>query len=155
MTLLIVVSLAVLVVLAALAVVIASRRSGKSADIRVAELVETLNSRIDELARELEGAREQAEEELKRNRLLTDLGGSIDLDEVLARTLDAATHATGADAALVWLPTPDGPPTVATLGLSQEEAERQAIAGPPNAAAPERSESATATPPRSSRGTAT
>src|SRR5829696_9088434 len=116
MTLLIVVSLAVLVVLAALAVVIASRRSGKSADVHVAELVETLNSRIEELAQELEGAREQAEEELKRNRLLTDLGGSIDLDEVLARTLDAATHATGADAALVWLPTPDGPPTVATLG---------------------------------------
>ena len=132
MTLLIAVSVAVLVVLAALVAVSVARRSGRSADKRVAELVETLNSRIDELARELAGAREQAEDELRRNRVLSDLGGSIDLDEVLARALDAATHATGADAALAWLPAPGGPPVVATLGLSQEEAERQAIAGPPN-----------------------
>jgi diguanylate cyclase (GGDEF)-like protein len=51
---------------------------------------------------------------------------------VLTRTLEAATHATDSDAALVWIGNPTGPPLVATLGLSQEEAERQAIAGPPN-----------------------
>jgi diguanylate cyclase (GGDEF)-like protein len=117
---------------AILVAVLLARRSAKKADVRVAELVEVLNSRIDQLARELAGARQQAEEELRRNRLLNDLGGTIDLDEVLSRTLEAATEATEADAALIWLASSDGQPLVATLGLSQEEAERQAIAGPPN-----------------------
>jgi diguanylate cyclase (GGDEF)-like protein len=132
MTLLIACAVAVLVIVAAIAVTVLARRSSKRSDTRVAELVENLNTRIDELAKELAGAREQAEGELRRNRVLSDLGGSIDLDEVLTRTLEAATHATDSDAALVWIGNPTGPPLVATLGLSQEEAERQAIAGPPN-----------------------
>ena len=41
------------------------------------------------------------QEEGTRNSLLSELGGSIDLDEVLARTLDAAGALPGADAALV------------------------------------------------------
>jgi diguanylate cyclase (GGDEF)-like protein len=132
MTLLIALAVAVVVVVAVVAATVMSRRSSKRADRRVAELVESLNVRIDELGQELAGAREQAEGELRRNRVLSDLGGSIDLDEVLTRTLEAATQATGCDAALVWLDGASGPPMVATLGLSQEEAERQAIAGPPN-----------------------
>jgi len=132
MTLLIALAVAVLVIVAIVAATVLARRSSKRADTRVAELVENLNVRIDELAKELAGAREQAEGELRRNRVLSDLGGSIDLDEVLTRTLEAATHATDSDAALVWIGNAAGPPMVATLGLSQEEAERQAIAGPPN-----------------------
>ncbi len=132
MTLLIALAVAVLVIVAVVSATVLARRSSKRADTRVAELVENLNVRIDELARELAGAREQAEGELRRNRVLSDLGGSIDLDEVLTRTLEAATQATGSDAALVWIGNATGPPMVATLGLSQEEAERQAIAGPPN-----------------------
>lgn len=132
MTLLIACAVAVLVIAAAVAATVLARRSSKRANTRVAELAENLNVRIDELAKELAGAREQAEGELRRSRVLSDLGGSIDLDEVLSRTLEAATHATDSDAALVWIGNPTGPPLVATLGLSQEEAERQAIAGPPN-----------------------
>jgi predicted signal transduction protein with EAL and GGDEF domain len=132
MTLLIACAVAVLVIVAAVAVTVLARRSSKRSDTRVAELVDNLNTRIDELAKELAGAREQAEGELRRNRVLSDLGGSIDLDEVLTRTLEAATHATDSDAALVWIGNAAGPPLVATLGLTQEEAERQAIAGPPN-----------------------
>ena len=132
MTLLIALAVAVVVVVAVVAATVLARRSSKRADTRVAELVENLNVRIDELARELAGAREEAEGELRRNRVLSDLGGTIDLDEVLTRTLEAATHATDSDAALVWIGNLSGPPMVATLGLSQEEAERQAIAGPPN-----------------------
>ena len=94
MTLLIALAVAVLVIVAAVAATVLARRSSKRADRRVAELVENLNVRIDELAKELAGAREQAEGELRRNRVLSDLGGSIDLDEVLTRTLEAATHAT-------------------------------------------------------------
>ena len=132
MTLLIACAVAVLVILAAVAVAVLARRSSKRSDTRVAELVDNLNTRIAELAKDLAGAREKAEGELRRNRVLSDLGGSIDLDEVLTRTLEAATHATDSDAALVWIGNATGPPLVATLGLSQEEAERQAVAGPPN-----------------------
>jgi diguanylate cyclase (GGDEF)-like protein len=68
-----------------------------------------------------------------RNRLFSELSGSIDLDEVLSRTLEAAGALDGADAALVLLADPaDGKPLVATLGLSVEEAERHAITGPPD-----------------------
>ena len=132
MTLLLVGSLAVSVVVVAILTILLARRSARRADDRVAELVATLNVRIDELARELAGAREEAEEELRRNRVLGELGGSIDLDEVLARTLEAATSLGAAHAALVWLEDSGGQPFVATLGLSEEEAERQAIAGPPD-----------------------
>jgi diguanylate cyclase (GGDEF)-like protein len=132
MTVLLAGALAGLALVAILVTVLLVRRSSRRADDRVAELVEILNARIDELARELAGARETAEEELRRTRLLGDLAGTIDLDEVLARTLRAATEATGSHAALVWLSSSSGPPMVATLGLSQEEAERQAIAGPPD-----------------------
>jgi two-component system, cell cycle response regulator len=125
-------AVAVLALVAVVTAAALARRSSKRADRRVAELVETLNSRIDELAKELAGAREQAEEELRRNRMLSELGGTIDLDEVLSRVLEAASEATRADGALVWLGTPTGQPIVATLGLTQDEAERQAVAGPPN-----------------------
>ena len=132
MTLLIACAVAVLVIVAAVAVTVLARPVLEALEPRVAELVDNLNTRIDELAKELAGAREQAEGELRRNRVLSDLGGSIDLDEVLTRTLEAAAHATESDAALVWIGNAAGPPLVATLGLTQEEAERQAIAGPPN-----------------------
>jgi diguanylate cyclase (GGDEF)-like protein len=112
---------------------IARRRSSSSADERVADVVASLNSRMDELGRELQGALERAEEEGRRSRIFGQLAGSIDLDEVLSRTLEAAGALQGADAALVLLPDPvEGKPVVATLGLSVEEAERHAVTGPPD-----------------------
>jgi diguanylate cyclase (GGDEF)-like protein len=120
-------------VLLLLGLLIARRRRIWSADERVAEVVSSLNSRMDELGRELQGALERAEEEGRRSRIFGQLAGSIDLDEVLSRTLEAAGALRGADAALVLLPDPtDGKPVVATLGLSVEEAERHAITGPPD-----------------------
>jgi diguanylate cyclase (GGDEF)-like protein len=87
-------------------------------------------ARMKAAARELAGAVEHAEEEGRRSRILGELGTSIDLDEVLSRTLEAAVEVTGADAALVSIEGPEGKPLVATRALSAEEAERQAIAGP-------------------------
>jgi diguanylate cyclase (GGDEF)-like protein len=84
------------------------------------------------MAGELTGAVERAEEEGRRGRVLADLSASIDLDEVLSRTLEAAGAVPGADAALVSMQGPDGKPLVVTLGLSAEEAERQAVNGPPD-----------------------
>jgi diguanylate cyclase (GGDEF)-like protein len=126
------VGLGTLVVLL-LALLVVRWRSDSSTDERVAEVVASLNARMDELGRELAGALERAEEEGRRSRIFGELAGSIDLDEVLSRTLEAAGALEGADAALVMLPDlQGGKPLVATLGLSVEEAERHAITGPPD-----------------------
>src|SRR6476646_285681 len=126
------VSLGALVVLL-LALLVVRWRSDNSTDERVAEVVASLNTRMDELGRELAGALERAEEEGRRSRIFGELAGSIDLDEVLSRTLEAAGALEDADAALVMLPDAQGgKPLVATLGLSVEEAERHAITGPPD-----------------------
>src|SRR5216117_2677414 len=115
-----------------LALLVVRWRSDNSTDERVAEVVASLNARMDELGRELAGALERAEEESRRSRTFGELAGSIDLDEVLTRTLEAASALQGADAALVALANHEGKPLVATVGLSQEEAHSQAIAGPPD-----------------------
>jgi diguanylate cyclase (GGDEF)-like protein len=108
-------------------------RSESATDERVAEVVAGLNARMDELGQELAAALERAEEQGRRQRIFGELAGSIDLDEVLSRTLEAGAALQGADAALVLLPDPaDGKPIVATYGLSVEEAERHAITGPPD-----------------------
>jgi diguanylate cyclase (GGDEF)-like protein len=126
------VGLGALVVLL-LALLVVRWRSDNSTDERVAEVVASLNARMDELGRELAGALERAEEEGRRSLIFGELAGSIDLDEVLSRTLEAAGALEDADAALVMLPDPTGgKPLVATLGLSVEEAERHAITGPPD-----------------------
>ncbi|HYX77520.1 MAG TPA: hypothetical protein VE757_10125, partial [Gaiellaceae bacterium] len=100
-------------------------------DERLAELVSDLNARMESMVGELSEALEQAQEEGRRNRMLGELAGTIDLDEVLTRTLDAAGAMPGVDAALARLDTTSETPIVATLGLTTDEAQRQAIAGPP------------------------
>jgi diguanylate cyclase (GGDEF)-like protein len=123
-------SLGTLVVV--LAGLLVARRRRAEPDERLALAMAQMNQRMDAMARELTGAVERAEEEGRRSRTLGELGGSIDLDEVLSRTLEAAGAVSGADAALVSMQGPEGKPLVATLGLSAEEAERQAITGPPD-----------------------
>jgi diguanylate cyclase (GGDEF)-like protein len=126
------VGLGALVVLL-LALLVVRWRSDTRTDERVAQVVQSLNARMDELGRELQGALDRAEEEGRRSRIFGELAGSIDLDEVLARALEAAGALEGADAALLMLPDAQGgKPLVATLGLSVEEAERHAITGPPD-----------------------
>src|SRR6266542_1289354 len=116
-----------------LILLVVRRRGDSSAEERVAEVVASLNARMDALGRELAVALERAEEEGRRSQVLGQLAGSIDLDEVLARILETAGKLSGVDAALVMLPDPhEGKPVVATLGLSIEEAERHAITGPPD-----------------------
>jgi diguanylate cyclase (GGDEF)-like protein len=107
------------------------RRSPESDD-RLAQVVRDLESRMDDMVRELTGALEQSQLEGQRTRLLGELAGSIDLDEVLTRVLDAAGSIDGVDASLISLaPQPGGKPIVASLGLSAEEAERQSVTGQP------------------------
>ena len=85
-----------------------------------------------ELARALADARDEA----RRARELGEIGATIDLDDVLTRSLDTAQRLPGIDAALIVLPQAgggeDGEPLVATAGMSAEVAVHQPIVGPPN-----------------------
>jgi len=108
------------------------RRSPRDEE-RLTQVVRELESRMDDMVRELTGALEQSQLEGQRTQMLGELAGSIDLDEVLTRVLETAGSIDGVDAALVSLtPQPGGQPIVATLGLSVEEAERQSVTGPPD-----------------------
>jgi diguanylate cyclase (GGDEF)-like protein len=98
------------------------RRSGG----RVAEV----ERRLDALAADLGGAVERAEEEGRRSRLLGDITGSIDLDEVLTRALEAIVAVPGVDAALLRVEG-EKAPIIAAHGLADEEAARQSAAVPP------------------------
>src|SRR3954447_72508 len=113
-------------------VVILVRRPSRGGQEELLTLVSEMNERMEGMVRELAESLERAQEEARRNRYLTELAGSIDLDEVLSRTLEAAGAVPGVDAALVSI-NGDEKPIVATLGLSTEEAERQAVSGPPDA----------------------
>jgi diguanylate cyclase (GGDEF)-like protein len=122
----------VLVVLAIVFLVVLLRER-RAADQRFAKVVEELMSRMDGMIAELHAAADRTNDDERRGRILGELGGSIDLDEVLTRVLEAAGAIRGVDAALVLLPGPAGEkPIVATVGLSAEEAERQAVGGPPD-----------------------
>src|SRR5256714_4889895 len=115
--------------LVSLALLLRSRRSSHGSEQQLLELVSEMNTRMESMVRELSDSLERAQEEGRRNRYLTELAGSIDLDEVLSRTLEAAGAVPGVDAALVSI---DGEekPIIATLGLSEEEAKRPVISGP-------------------------
>jgi diguanylate cyclase (GGDEF)-like protein len=121
-----------LAMLVVVLVLLLARRSREPGEDRLALAMAEMNGRLESVVRELTTAVERAEEEGRRSRVLGDLAGSIDLDEVLSRTLEAAGALPGADAALISMASTEGKPLVATLGLSPEEAERQAIAGPPD-----------------------
>ena len=123
---------ALAVLVAVLAAVLFTRRRRPQTDDRVAAAMSEMNARMDAVVRELTTAVERAEEESRRGRVLGELASSIDLDEVLSRALEAAAAIPGVDAALISMTSSDGKPLVATLGLSAEEAERQAVAGPPD-----------------------
>jgi diguanylate cyclase (GGDEF)-like protein len=107
------------------------RRTGRVADERVSGVVRVLETRMDELGNELAAAVERAEDEGRRSRFLGEIAGSIDLDEVLARTLQAATGAVpDADASIVRLENQEDGPTIVAHGLSADGAD--GITGPPD-----------------------
>jgi diguanylate cyclase (GGDEF)-like protein len=130
-TALVIAGAAVGAVLVAALVLILVRRPSRGGQEELLTAVSEMNKRMEAMVRELSESLERAQEEGRRNRYLTELAGSIDLDEVLSRTLEAAGAVPGVDAALVSIGG-DEKPLVATLGLSTEEAERQAVSGPPD-----------------------
>ena len=77
---------------------------------------------MDNLGRDLSEALERAERESRRNRFLSELGTSIEFEELLDRVLDAVLEIPGFDAAMVALDDAGGSAAVATRGLTPEEA---------------------------------
>jgi diguanylate cyclase (GGDEF)-like protein len=115
-----------------LVLLVRRRRAGSGDQQQVLALVSEMNARMEGMVRELSESLERAQEERRRSRYLGELGGSIDLDEVLSRALEAGGAIPGVDAALVSITSENEQPLIATLGLSAAEAHRQVISGPPN-----------------------
>jgi diguanylate cyclase (GGDEF)-like protein len=108
----------VLAVMAVAATVfLLGRRSGGRSEDRLAAMAAELDERMEEMASELSEALARAQAESRRTRLLGELGGTIDLDEVLTRTLDATGALGGVDAAVVSVVVEGDEPVVASVGL--------------------------------------
>src|SRR5262245_19789032 len=92
-------ALAALVVVAALA--LAGRHARTHTDERIAAALDQMGERMDVLAAELSGTLARVTADGAHARALGELGTSLDADEVVHRTADAAVALTGADAAVV------------------------------------------------------
>ena len=108
-----------------------ARRRRLSPEDRIAEIAYDLNLRIEEMGRQVQEALEHVRAESRRTRFFGEIAGSIDLDEVLRRTLDAAAGLPGADGALVSVVGPNGAPITSSVGLSEAEAEEYAVGRAP------------------------
>jgi diguanylate cyclase (GGDEF)-like protein len=115
-------ALAVAVALVILAVLLRARtrRPLASQAGPIAKLSDALK-RAEENAAKAVAIAESAREETRWARRVAEIGTTIDLDEVLARTLKAANGLPGVDAAIVAIETGSGEPLVATSGMSVEE----------------------------------
>ena len=98
------------------------RRSAREGDARVTATVETLEARLDELARELSSAVRRAEEESQRSRFLGQIATTIDLDDAIGSTLQAVAALPKVDAAVVELdPNGDGDDRLlGSIGLDRD-----------------------------------
>jgi hypothetical protein len=100
-------------------------------DQAIDRVVDELTARMDAMGRELTEALAKTQEESRRNRVLGELAGTIDLDEVLNRTLDAAGALPGVDAALINVLGPDDEPVTTAVGITPEEAEEYSVGNVP------------------------
>ena len=112
------------------AIVVSRRQAGGAAPpVELVRAVDEMRTKMDELAGELSEALERAEQESRRNRLFGELGGSIDLEELMDRVLDAAMEIDGFDAAMMVVERQDGAPAVVTRGMSADESARPPTSG--------------------------
>jgi two-component system, cell cycle response regulator len=116
---------------AALAMIALTRRLSPSTENgeHLAKAVDEMRLKMDELSQDLSQALERAERESRRNRLFGELGGSIDLQELMDRVLDAAMEVTGFEAAMIVVEGHGAAPVIATRALTPEEAEKPPTSG--------------------------
>jgi diguanylate cyclase (GGDEF)-like protein len=91
--------------------------------------VDEIRMRMDALSQDLSEALDRAERESRRNRLFGELGGSIDLEELMDRVLDAAMQIPGFDAAMIVVEGQAGAPTVVTRGMTPQETAKPPTSG--------------------------
>ncbi len=122
---------ALVVVAAALALVVVRRVSASAPEPNegLVRAVDEMRSKMDELSNDLSEALERAERENRRNRLFGELGGSIDLEELMDRVLDAAMEIPGFDAAMMVVEGHGAAPTVATRGMNPQETAKPPTSG--------------------------
>jgi len=123
---------AALVVTAVLTASFLARRRASSSPEQSQELVRAVGEmrmKMDELAEDLSVALDRAERESRRNRLFGELGGSIDLGELMDRVLDAAMEIPRFDSAMMVVERQEGPPAVATRGMTAQETARPPTSG--------------------------
>ena len=125
---------ALALILSILVIMLLARRRPPRQEME--QLLEHSGKRFEEVLRDLTGALERAREGERRTRQLNEIAATIDLDSVLARTLELAVSLPSVDAAMIVLPVAEGEPAkeplVATLGMTGEEAARQPVGAPPN-----------------------
>jgi diguanylate cyclase (GGDEF)-like protein len=91
--------------------------------------VDEMRHKMDELSQDLSQALERAERESRRNRLFGELGGSIDIEELMDRVLDAAMEIPGFDAAMIVVEGQGGAPNVVTRAMTPGEAAKPPTSG--------------------------
>jgi diguanylate cyclase (GGDEF)-like protein len=125
---------ALALLLSILVIVFLARRRPPRQDVE--QMLEHSGKRFEEVLRDLTGALERAQEGERRTRQLNEIAATIDLDSVLARTLELAVSLPRVDAAMIVLPGVEGEaarePLVATVGMSGEEAARQPVGASPD-----------------------
>jgi diguanylate cyclase (GGDEF)-like protein len=125
---------ALLATLLVAVVLLRGRRSRRRTDAKIDALSAQIDERMEAMVRDLSGALERAQEESRRSRVLGELGGTIDLDEVLTRTVEATGALRGVDAVVVSVE--DGGERIVTAsGLGPGEP-ATTVSGPPDGATP-------------------
>jgi two-component system, cell cycle response regulator len=115
------------------AVFLLGRRSGSSAEAKLNAVAAQIDERMQAMVGDLAAALERAQEETRRTRVLGELSGTIDLDEVITRTLDATASLPGVDAVVVSVGGEEALVTASGLGALEQAA---SITGPPDGAVP-------------------
>ena len=110
------------------------RRSGGAAEAKANAVAAQIDERMQAMVRDLSEALARAQEENRRSRVLGELGGTIDLDEVITRTLDVTGSLRGVDAVVVAVGQgEDALVSSSGLGVSEPAG---TIAGPPDGSVP-------------------
>ncbi len=125
-------ALAAFAVLAAFA--LAGRKARAHTDARIAAALDQMGARMDALAHDLNTTLARVKADGAHARALGELGTSLDVDEILHRTADAAIALVGADAAVVRTLSQDGKPLVFARGVPVDEAAAHVVSGPPDGA---------------------
>jgi diguanylate cyclase (GGDEF)-like protein len=128
-TTLVIIAAAIAAVVVLVAVLLIRRQSSSPPASELVRAVDEMRNKMDELADDLAEALERAERESRRNRLFGELGGSIDLEELMDRVLDAAMEIPGVDAAMMVVERQDGAPAVVTRGMTAQESARPPTSG--------------------------